>query len=75
MRTEHPAGRAAVASPPPAAGPQHAREGSSTARVPGRRHGGPEQDHALYNCQCGFVFEAPVSTSVGCPHCGLKQAW
>ena len=42
---------------------------------PRRRHGGPSQDTALYNCQCGFVFEAHVSTSVGCPHCGGTQAW
>jgi hypothetical protein len=33
------------------------------------------QDSALYTCQCGFVFEAAVSTSVGCPHCGDAQAW
>jgi hypothetical protein len=32
-------------------------------------------DRALYTCQCGYVFEAPVSTSVGCPHCGGTQAW
>ena len=32
-------------------------------------------DHALYTCVCGFVFEAPVSTSVDCPHCGDTQAW
>ena len=36
---------------------------------------GPSQDRLLYNCHCGFVFEAPVSTSVGCPHCGDTQAW
>ncbi len=41
----------------------------------GARAGGPSQDQALYNCQCGLVFEAPVSTSVGCPHCGSPQAW
>jgi hypothetical protein len=39
------------------------------------RQGGPCQDHALYRCQCGCVFEAPVSTSVECPHCGDAQAW
>jgi hypothetical protein len=39
------------------------------------RAGGPSQDTALYNCYCGFVFEAAVSTSVGCPHCGGTQAW
>ncbi len=32
-------------------------------------------DPAVYHCQCGFVFEAPVSTTVGCPHCGATQAW
>ena len=39
------------------------------------REGGPPQDEALYSCQCGFIFQAPVSTSVGCPHCGDSQAW
>jgi hypothetical protein len=29
----------------------------------------------MYSCSCGFVFEALVSTSVGCPHCGDTQAW
>jgi hypothetical protein len=40
-----------------------------------RRELGPLQDQALYTCQCGFVFEATVSTSVQCPHCGGAQAW
>jgi hypothetical protein len=39
-----------------------------------KRSGGPE-DIALYSCGCGYAFKAPVSTSVGCPHCGVKQAW
>lgn len=39
-----------------------------------RAAGGPE-DRAAYRCECGFVFEAPVSTTVGCPHCGGTQAW
>jgi hypothetical protein len=33
------------------------------------------QDAALYSCGCGYVFTAPVTTSVGCPHCGTDQAW
>jgi len=33
------------------------------------------QDQATYACRCGYVFEAAVSTSVGCPHCGDAQAW
>ena len=40
-----------------------------------RRELGGMQDEAVYTCQCGFVFHAPVSTSVGCPHCGGSQAW
>lgn len=32
-------------------------------------------DTALYGCCCGFQFQAPVSTSVSCPHCGTGQAW
>ncbi|HWE33665.1 MAG TPA: hypothetical protein VG410_09280 [Solirubrobacteraceae bacterium] len=39
------------------------------------RDAGPSQDSALYNCGCGFVFEAAVTTSVDCPHCGNHQAW
>jgi hypothetical protein len=40
-----------------------------------RRHGGATQDRALYSCGCGCAFDAPVSTSVDCPHCGDRQAW
>jgi len=36
--------------------------------------GGP-RDKALYKCSCGNEFEAAVSTSVACPHCGTGQAW
>jgi len=32
-------------------------------------------DRALYGCGCGLVFEADVSTTVECPHCGETQAW
>jgi hypothetical protein len=42
------------------------------ARV--REAGGPE-DRAQYACGCGMVFQAPVSASVACPHCGSGQAW
>ena len=40
-----------------------------------RREQGPLQDHAVYSCECGYVFVAIVSTSVSCPHCGSHQAW
>lgn len=46
----------------------------ATATDLARRGGGP-QDRALYQCSCGFVFTAAVSTSVGCPTCGSGQAW
>lgn len=39
-----------------------------------REAGGP-RDVALYGCSCGFQFEASVSASVSCPHCGTGQAW
>jgi rubrerythrin len=39
-----------------------------------RESGGPD-DRAMYTCTCGYVFEADVSTSVSCPHCGVGQAW
>jgi hypothetical protein len=39
-----------------------------------RASGGPV-DRASYQCQCGYAFDARVSTSVCCPHCGTGQAW
>ncbi|HLH15418.1 MAG TPA: hypothetical protein VKV16_11555 [Solirubrobacteraceae bacterium] len=39
-----------------------------------REAGGP-LDRASYSCSCGCVFDAAVSTSVGCPHCGAEQVW
>ena len=39
-----------------------------------RAAGGP-LDEASYTCQCGYLFAAPVSTTVACPHCGADQAW
>jgi hypothetical protein len=46
---------------------------SSAARR--RREAGAPTDAAMYACHCGFVFQALVSTSVDCPHCGGAQAW
>ena len=39
-----------------------------------RAAGGP-LDEASYTCQCGYLFAAPVTTTVACPHCGTSQAW
>lgn len=32
-------------------------------------------DPAMYTCECGQVFHAPVSTHVACPGCGHDQLW
>lgn len=40
-----------------------------------RRDRDQSEDTAVYTCPCGMVFEAPVNTSVDCPHCGGHQAW
>jgi hypothetical protein len=69
---------AAVAPPVPIASPSTSGTPSPEPIAPSpRRHprGGAPLDHALYTCGCGFVFEAQVSTSVDCPHCGSYQAW
>jgi predicted Zn-ribbon and HTH transcriptional regulator len=55
--------------------PQSAVTTEVTAVKRRRREAGSMQDEAVYTCECGFVFHAPVSTSVGCPHCGGAQAW
>ncbi|TMK23982.1 MAG: hypothetical protein E6G62_09595 [Actinobacteria bacterium] len=50
-----------------------ARQGdTATQRV--RDAGGPI-DRASYTCECGLLFQARVSTTVMCPHCGAGQAW
>ena len=58
---------------------QTPRDGAVTREAPApkgrRRELGPLQDQAVYACACGYVFEATVSTSVDCPHCGDTQAW
>lgn len=66
MRAAHP-----IASP----ADERPRSGTvASPRSPRRREPAPE-DQAMYSCECGFVFQAAVSTSVGCPHCGGSQAW
>jgi hypothetical protein len=52
-----------------------ATQNATPAPVRSERTSGPSQDQALYNCHCGYVFNALVSTTVGCPHCGNTQAW
>jgi hypothetical protein len=74
IRTERPARgkrrrvvrRAAAHASTPKAPPSPTRD---QARV------GAPQDRATYNCSCGYIFQADVTTSVGCPHCGTELAW
>ena len=66
-RSAHPLPRVTPAPAPPVAD-DHPHERRA------RESGGPI-DNASYNCSCGMVFSAPVSTSVACPHCGTGQAW
>lgn len=61
-----------AAPPAPAAASPAPAGHRDTARA--RRSGGPI-DQAQYTCGCGLVFDAAVSTSVACPHCGATQAW
>ncbi len=49
--------------------------GPSDLAVERVRDAGGPVDRASYSCQCGFVFLAPVSTTVTCPHCEAGQAW
>jgi hypothetical protein len=70
--SEEAQGRAAEAGAPSPLAAVEAPVDSDAQRV--RESGGPH-DQAQYNCCCGYVFCAPVSTSVVCPHCGDQQVW
>jgi hypothetical protein len=67
----------AVPAPAPSEQPPRPAAAERPERTPEdvwRQAGGPE-DRSTYACRCGYVFEADVSTSVTCPHCGCGQAW
>jgi hypothetical protein len=68
-RRPHVFGRPSAPEPPAAAADEHLQ-----AERRHRASVAPE-DTAHYGCSCGFQFQAPVSTSVTCPHCGTPQAW
>jgi rubrerythrin len=53
---------------------RRARHAAAGARERNQR-ANVSQDAATYACACGYVFKAPVTTDVGCPHCGTDQAW
>lgn len=71
-----PASVAAPAAPAPAPAPAAPvpLDANLAAERRHRASVAPE-DTAHYGCGCGFQFEAPVSTTVACPHCGAAQAW
>lgn len=68
---------AAPAPTAPVPAPAAAPEQPADEHLAERRHRDSvtPEDTALYGCSCGFQFQAPVSTSVSCPHCGTGQAW
>jgi len=66
--------RRASATRRPAILARRARHSAAGARERNQR-ANISQDAALYSCECGYVFKAAVTTSVGCPHCGTDQAW
>jgi predicted RNA-binding Zn-ribbon protein involved in translation (DUF1610 family) len=53
---------------------RHRRPARLTRDQRSREAAKPE-DVGTYTCPCGFQWEAAVSTSVDCPHCGASQAW
>lgn len=66
-----------MSSPLPLPRRRSTKRGKTTVS-PGReryKRANQSQDAALYNCHCGYIFKAAVTTSVGCPHCGTNQAW
>jgi hypothetical protein len=74
-RAEHRVRRLAVLAHKPKVKPAlsgHEPRDIAVERV--RAAGGP-LDQASYTCECGFIFAAPVSTTVACPHCGASQSW
>jgi hypothetical protein len=75
-RSDRSTGRTRKAAPrPPRATIDSAATAPGPQREGGRRDVDPSEDTAVYSCTCGMVFEAQVSTSVACPHCGAGQAW
>ena len=70
LRRPHAPGRDEPTAPPP----RGVGEDDLADERRARESGGPE-DRAMYTCSCGYVFQAEVSTSVACPHCGAGQAW
>jgi hypothetical protein len=69
--------RSAPPRPPRPAAERQARAADVHTDVDVERvqHAGGPLDMATYTCACGYLFVAPVSTTVSCPHCGSDQAW
>jgi len=67
-------GHGTAPAEPGSAGEEQAPTSPLTPEARARQGGGPD-DLAHYSCSCGYAFEAQVSTSVHCPHCGDPQAW
>jgi hypothetical protein len=68
-------GRHATTTPSPAPATSVAVSRPADPAAQRARAAGGPIDRAAYTCECGYVFSAPVSTTVHCPHCGAGQAW
>ena len=53
----------------------HASGVADSVPSPLGKPGVPDGGWSSHTCSCGYVFEADVTTSVTCPHCGGGQAW
>ncbi|MEI2701082.1 MAG: hypothetical protein V9E83_01620 [Baekduia sp.] len=69
------AARGAVAKADLRLVPPPATHGEGVREARRHRRSVVSQDAASYQCGCGSVFTAPVSTTVSCPACGGDQAW
>jgi hypothetical protein len=74
FRTERPA-RAKRRRVVRGAAPRRAQPTAKPTPTRDQARVGPPQDRATYKCSCGYIFQADVTTSVGCPHCGSELAW
>jgi hypothetical protein len=71
-RRPHGLGRADEVEDEPKIEAEVVREHAAERR---HRESVASEDTAHYSCSCGFQFQAAVTTSVACPHCGSGQAW
>ncbi len=75
QRPKHRIRRPGALTPKPEAAPASSAQEPRDIAVERVRAAGGPLDQASYTCECGYLFAAPVSTTVVCPHCSAEQAW